>query len=163
MSKEGKGIRDEKIMLCCSCADWSRRVRTELGCRTCLGVSNISFGLPARAFLNATFYTMALEAGLSAGIVNPLSVEMMTAYRAFRALTARDAQCTGWIAHAPMLQTASAPAQAASRPAGNAAGTAADGYGGMIPGNRFTSPLPRRRPGYPGKHLPPRHGQSGPY
>ncbi len=75
-----------------------RRVRDELRCRTCLGVSNISFGLPSRALLNATFYTLALEAGLSAGIVNPLSDEMMSAYRAFRALTARDDHCADWTA-----------------------------------------------------------------
>ncbi len=80
-----------------------RRVRDELGCRTCLGVSNISFGLPARPFLNATFYTLAMGAGLSAGIVNPLSTEMMTAYRGFRALSANDAQCADWIAHAPAV------------------------------------------------------------
>ena len=75
-----------------------RRVREELGCRTCLGVSNISFGLPARPLLNASFYTMALAAGLSAGIVNPLSADMMTAYRAYRALTGKDRTCAEWIA-----------------------------------------------------------------
>ena len=53
------------------------RVRAELGCRTCLGVSNISFGLPARPLLNAAFYTMALGQGLSAGIINPLSADMI--------------------------------------------------------------------------------------
>ena len=73
------------------------RVKAELGCRTCLGVSNISFGLPARPLLNAAFYTMALARGLSAGIVNPLAADMMTAYRAFRALTARDLACSEWI------------------------------------------------------------------
>lgn len=74
-----------------------RRVRDELGCRTCLGVSNISFGLPARPLLNATFYTMALANGLSAGIINPLAADMMTAYRAFRALTGKDRSCGEWI------------------------------------------------------------------
>ena len=74
-----------------------RMVRDELGCRTCLGVSNISFGLPARPLLNASFYTMALANGLSAGIINPLSTDMMTAYRAFRALTGKDHSCEGWI------------------------------------------------------------------
>ena len=74
-----------------------RRVREELGCRTCLGVSNISFGLPARPLLNASFYTMALAAGLSAGIVNPLAADMMTAYRAYRALTGKDRTCAEWI------------------------------------------------------------------
>ena len=75
------------------------RVRAELGCRTCLGVSNISFGLPARPLLNAAFYTMALDRGLSAGIINPLSDDMMTAYRAYRALTAKDTACGDWIEH----------------------------------------------------------------
>ena len=74
------------------------RVKAELGCRTCLGVSNISFGLPARPLLNAAFYTMALSRGLSAGIVNPIASDMMTAYRAYRALTARDSTCGEWIA-----------------------------------------------------------------
>ena len=74
-----------------------RRVRGELGCCTCLGVSNISFGLPARPLLNASFYTMALGAGLSAGIVNPLAADMMTAYRAYRALTGKDRTCGEWI------------------------------------------------------------------
>jgi len=100
-----------------------RRVRSELGCRTCLGVSNISFGLPARQHLNAAFYTMALEAGLSAGIVNPLSDEMMIAYRAFRALTARDGQCANWIANAPAprVAVAVAPPSGAQSASGAAA------------------------------------------
>ncbi len=74
-----------------------RMVREELGCRTCLGVSNISFGLPARPLLNASFYTMALANGLSAGIVNPLAADMMTAYRAYRALAGKDRSCCDWI------------------------------------------------------------------
>ena len=100
-----------------------RRVRSELGCRTCLGVSNISFGLPSRPYLNAVFYTLALGAGLSAGIVNPLSEEMMTAYRGFRALTARDGQCSDWIAHAPAPRAAVA---APSTVTPQASGAAAD-------------------------------------
>ena len=74
-----------------------RRVREELGCRTVLGVSNISFGLPARPLLNGAFYTLAMGAGLSAAIVNPLSDEMMTAHRAFRALTGKDRNCEAWV------------------------------------------------------------------
>ena len=79
------------------------RVRAELGCRTVLGVSNISFGLPGRPHLNAAFYTLAMGAGLSAAIINPLSAEMMAAWRAYRALTGRDRSCENWIAHAPQL------------------------------------------------------------
>ncbi len=75
-----------------------KRVRAELGVRTILGVSNVSFELPARPLLNATFYSLALEAGLSSAIVNPLSNEMMTAYRSWCALTGRDVNCADWIA-----------------------------------------------------------------
>ena len=96
-----------------------RRVRGELGLRTVLGVSNVSFGLPARPLLNGTFYALALEAGLTAAIVNPLSAEMMTAYAAWRALTGRDANCTAWIdaVNAGILASASAPAPASQSPA----------------------------------------------
>lgn len=74
-----------------------QRIRKELKVRTVLGVSNISFGLPARPQLNAAFYTLALEAGLTSAIINPLSLEMMTAYKSWRALTGRDKSCTDWI------------------------------------------------------------------
>jgi 5-methyltetrahydrofolate--homocysteine methyltransferase len=87
-----------------------RRVREELGCRTVLGVSNISFGLPARPLLNSTFYTLAMGAGLSAAIINPLSRDMMTAYRAYRALTGLDRHCEAWIAQAPDVASPASPA-----------------------------------------------------
>ncbi len=86
-----------------------KRVRAELGVRTVLGVSNVSFGLPARPLLNATFYALALEAGLTAAIVNPLSTDMMTAYRAWRALTGRDTNCEAWIAASEGLAAAQPP------------------------------------------------------
>lgn len=94
-----------------------RIVHDELGCRTCLGVSNISFGLPARPLLNASFYTMALANGLSAGIINPLSTDMMTAYRAFRALTGKDHSCEGWIEKYKDFTPASPTIRAVSRAA----------------------------------------------
>lgn len=75
-----------------------RRVRTELGVGTILGVSNISFGLPQREIVNAAFLTMALDAGLSAAIMNPNSDAMMRAYRAYRALSAKDGNCADYIA-----------------------------------------------------------------
>ncbi|MBO7721078.1 MAG: homocysteine S-methyltransferase family protein [Kiritimatiellae bacterium] len=91
-----------------------RRIRAELGCRTILGVSNISFGLPARPQLNATFYTLAMGEGLSAAIINPLSAEMMTAYRAYRALTGRDRSCEEWIGFAPKVVGLAAPVGSSS-------------------------------------------------
>jgi len=74
-----------------------RRVTDELGGHTILGVSNISFGLPRREIINAGFFTMALQNGLSCAIINPNSEAMMSAYRAFLALTGQDAQCLGYI------------------------------------------------------------------
>lgn len=66
------------------------RVKTELGCKTCLGVSNISFGLPNRELVNRTFLTMAMEEGLDLPIINP-NVESMTgAVRAYRVLSGID-------------------------------------------------------------------------
>ena len=97
-----------------------RRAKGELGCRTCLGVSNISFGLPARPLLNAAFYTMALANGLSAGIVNPLAADMMTAFRAFRALSAKDPACGEWVGRfrewTPSSAVVAAKAPAAAEP-----------------------------------------------
>lgn len=57
---------------------------------TILGVSNISFGLPARENINSHFLTMAMQNGLSAAIINPGSEAMMTSYYAFRALAGLD-------------------------------------------------------------------------
>lgn len=74
-----------------------RRVGEELGGRTILGVSNISFGLPQREIINAAFFTMALQNGLSAAIINPNSEAMMRAYYSFRALADLDAQCGDYI------------------------------------------------------------------
>ena len=103
-----------------------RRIRTELGCRTVLGVSNISFGLPGRPHLNAAFYTLAMGAGLSAAIINPLSPEMMSAWRAFRALTGRDRSCGSWIATAPSIPVASASAMPIPATNGPAAAESSD-------------------------------------
>lgn len=74
-----------------------RRVRDELGGKTILGVSNISFGLPQREIINASFFTMALQNGLSAAIINPNSEAMMRSYYSFRALADLDPQCGDYI------------------------------------------------------------------
>ncbi len=77
--------------------DTLRRIRDELGGRSILGVSNISFGLPQREIINAAFFTMAMEAGLNAAIINPNSEAMMRAFYSFNALMDRDAQCSQYI------------------------------------------------------------------
>ena len=75
-----------------------RRCKQELGVRTILGVSNISFGLPCRGYLNTTFLTMAMAAGLDLAIMNPNTPEMMAAVRAYRVLTAQDPQSRDYVA-----------------------------------------------------------------
>lgn len=74
-----------------------RRIRYEMGLHTVLGVSNISFGLPDRSHINTAFFTMAMNNGLSAGIVNPSSEPMMAAYYSFNALIGEDDQCIEYI------------------------------------------------------------------
>ncbi len=87
-----------------------RRIRYEMGLHTVLGVSNISFGLPERSRINTTFFTMAMNNGLSAGIVNPSSEPMMSSYYSFNALIGEDEQCMAYIANAS--QTADKPSAA---------------------------------------------------
>ena len=78
--------------------DAIRMIRSELGCNTSLGVSNVSFGLPNRDFLNGTFFALALDAGLSAAILNPASLEMQKALHAYLALRGIDEGCSDYIA-----------------------------------------------------------------
>ena len=74
-----------------------RTIRESLCCNTILGVSNVSFGLPERGALNASFFLLALENGLSGAIINPLSEPMMSAYRTFCALNEMDEGFAGYI------------------------------------------------------------------
>ncbi len=74
-----------------------RRLRDELHVPTILGVSNISFGLPARELINSSFFTMALQNGLSCGIINPASAAMRDAYDSYRALAGLDPNCQAFI------------------------------------------------------------------
>ena len=72
-------------------------VREAYGVCTVLGVSNISFGLPYRPAINSNFYTMAMQNGLSAGIINPSSEDMMRSYFSFCALMNYDENCEEYI------------------------------------------------------------------
>ncbi len=74
-------------------------LKNEIGVHTVLGVSNISFGLPEREKVNSAFFSLAMQKGLSAGIVNPLSRAMMDSYYSFNALYARDKGCLEYIAN----------------------------------------------------------------
>ena len=97
--------------------------KKELGVRTVLGVSNISFGLPCRTYLNTIFLTMAMYAGLDLAIMNPSSEEMMAAVYAYNVLTNRDKQSTKYIERfADRVPASTALAQAAKAvPAASAA------------------------------------------
>lgn len=75
---------------CRATLDALHRVKTELGCKTCLGVSNISFGLPNRELVTRTFLTMALEQGLDLPIINPNIESITGAVRAYRVLANID-------------------------------------------------------------------------
>ena len=89
-----------------------RRLRDEVGVCTVLGVSNISFGLPSRPIVNSIFYTMAMQNGLSVGIINPGSEDMMKAWYAFHAMMALDSNCEKYIARYAQ-QPGTTPVQAA--------------------------------------------------
>ena len=73
------------------------RCRTELGVNTCCGASNVSFGLPNRTPLNATFLAMAIAAGLTSAITNPLEPEIKQTLMATDVMMGHDENCTNWI------------------------------------------------------------------
>ena len=120
------GIRKKDILidaLCLTISSDSRGALTTLetvrkiaenGGKTVLGVSNISFGLPHREIINGAFFTMALESGLSAAIINPNSETMMRSYYSFRALAGLDPQCGGFIERYGALPKASDAIQSPS-------------------------------------------------
>jgi 5-methyltetrahydrofolate--homocysteine methyltransferase len=76
--------------------DWCRSV---FGCRTIVGLSNVSFGLPERRWINATLLAMAQQAGLTMAIANPAIPELMAAKRSGDVLLGRDPQAAAYIAH----------------------------------------------------------------
>jgi 5-methyltetrahydrofolate--homocysteine methyltransferase len=75
-----------------------RRLRDELRVNTTCGASNVSFGLPNRHGLNPTFLAMAIGAGLTSAITNPLEAPLMQAVRGADVLMDHDPQCVNWIA-----------------------------------------------------------------
>ena len=99
-----------------------RRVKEELGLKTVLGVSNISFGLPARPVVNQNFLTMALTHGLDLPILNPNTEAMMAAVRSFHLLMNVDRDARDFLAayggdSAPAVSPAPA-GQSSARPLG---------------------------------------------
>ncbi len=96
-----------------------RRCREELGVNTCCGASNISFGLPGRPHLNGAFMAMAIAAGMTCAITNPIEHEIKTMILAADVMMGHDDNCTNWLKYARSL-----PAPQASKPATTAATSA---------------------------------------
>lgn len=82
-----------------------RRLKNDLGVHTVLGVSNVSFGLPNRELLNSSFFTLAMNNGLSAGIINPKSEMMMNSYYSYCALSGLDNNFENYIANVTETKT----------------------------------------------------------
>ena len=87
---------------------------TARGGKTVLGVSNISFGLPQRELINAAFFTMAMNNGLSAGIINPNAKAMRQAYDTLCVLGGYDAQCMNYIENYAVTDAPNAAAKPAT-------------------------------------------------
>lgn len=100
--------------------DALRMIREQTGCGTVLGVSNVSFGLPSREVLGSAFLTMALQNGLSAAIMNPLSDAMLGAMVSYRTLMGLDENCGAYIRFARSMPAPAAAASAAAPAAGKA-------------------------------------------
>ena len=74
-----------------------RRLRSELGVNTTCGASNVSFGLPSRHAITGTFLSMAIGAGMTSAIMNPMHAEVKTAIMAADVLAGHDKDCAAWI------------------------------------------------------------------
>ncbi|MCR5370781.1 MAG: homocysteine S-methyltransferase family protein [Clostridium sp.] len=116
-----------------------RRIHDEYGGGTILGVSNISFGLPKREYVNSVFFTMAMQKGLSAAIINPGNAAMMRSYYGFRALMALDEHCGDYIRiyseEAAREKEARKAAESTVKAGGPGGGTTAGNIPGSVPGN----------------------------
>ncbi len=111
-------------------------VKKELGGKTILGVSNVSFGLPNRDYINATFFANALERGLNAAIMNPNSFDILKTYYAFCALKGYDDRCVDYVEFATIDAPKMVPV-----PAGNALATQGSGGKSDSAGQEALSPL----------------------
>ncbi len=89
--------------------DSIRLIKSRLGVRISLGISNISFGLPARDLITSTFFALALQNGLDCAIMNPFSAEMQKIYHAYRVLKGMDENCGEYIEYASKAVVQSAP------------------------------------------------------
>jgi 5-methyltetrahydrofolate--homocysteine methyltransferase len=106
-----------------------KRLKNELKVNTTCGASNVSFGLPAREGISATFLTMAIGAGLTSAIMNPMHLEIVKACMAADVMMGHDPDCARWIRRfreVPPLQASGAAAVAT--PEGTARGRREGGH-----------------------------------
>ena len=92
-----------------------QRLKNELKVNTTCGASNVSFGLPAREGISATFLSMAIGAGLTSAIMNPMHLEIVKSCMAADVMMGHDPDCARWIRRfreAPPMQASGAAAQA---------------------------------------------------
>jgi 5-methyltetrahydrofolate--homocysteine methyltransferase len=85
------------------------RLRTELKVNTSCGASNVSFGLPNRDGINSAFLTMAMAAGMTSAITNPLHVEVVKAIMGGDVMLGHDPDCARWIRRFREAPPAAAP------------------------------------------------------
>jgi len=115
------------------------RLRTELKVNTSCGASNISFGLPNRDGINSAFLTMAMGAGMTSAITNPMHVEVIKAVMGADVMLGHDPDCARWIRRFRDTPSSSGAGAAAAVAAG-ATGTPAEAPRGRREGGH------RRRP-----------------
>ncbi len=101
--------------------------RVKYGLGSVLGVSNISFGLPNREFVTSQFFSLSMQKGLSAAIINPLAFEIQKAYKTYCLLYGFDEDCADYIGFAQNIE-ASAPVNTASVPASSSSSSSSSSY-----------------------------------
>jgi 5-methyltetrahydrofolate--homocysteine methyltransferase len=111
-----------------------RRLKNELKVNTTCGASNVSFGLPAREGISATFLTMAIGAVLTSAIMNPMHLEIVKACMAADVMMGHDPDCARWIKRFREAPPLMASGGAAVAPDGAARGRREGGHRRRTPG-----------------------------
>jgi 5-methyltetrahydrofolate--homocysteine methyltransferase len=112
-----------------------RRLKNELKVNTTCGASNVSFGLPAREGISATFLTMAIGAGLTSAIMNPMHLEIVKACMAADVMMGHDPDCARWIKRFREAPPLMASGGAAAATEGAARGRREGGHRRRTPGS----------------------------
>lgn len=114
-------------------------VKERLGVRTVLGVSNVSFGLPARPLVNSTFLAAAFGAGLDMPILNPLNARYRDTVATFRILNGQDAGCRTFL---EAYANTADPYEAVANPAASSAVASREGGASPAPTKGIPSSYP---------------------